>query len=101
MRCLRIWGSSRPSAAQPGMRPAPVETFMEEQRRKPTRVRPSSTASDRGADTAAKTGALAVLVFGTSSKDARPLTIENVTVHRRSVGQVCPARVPVITGRRT
>jgi hypothetical protein len=42
-----------------------------------------------------------VLVFGTRSKDARPLTIENVTVHRRWVGQVCPARVPVITGRRT
>jgi hypothetical protein len=101
LRCLRIWGSSGPSAAQPGMRSAPVWTFMEERRRKPTRVRPSSTASDQGADTAAKTGALAVLVFGTRSKDARPLTIENVTVHRRSVGQVCPARVPVITGRRT
>ena len=83
------------------MRPAPVETFMEEQRRKPTRVRPTSTASHQGADTAAKTAALAVLVSGTSSKDARPLTIENVTVHRRSVGQVCPARVPVITGPRT
>jgi hypothetical protein len=29
----------------------------------------------RGADTAAKTGALAMLVFATSSRDARPLTI--------------------------
>src|SRR6266540_1337166 len=59
-------------------RPAPVYTFMEFPRRKPTTVIPASAASDTarsdGAETAAKTGRPARSAFWTISKAIRPDT---------------------------
>ena len=64
-------------------RPAPAYTFMEEPRKKPTRVSPvsaaRSTASEDGAETAASKGIPAMTAFCTSSNDARPLTIRTVS----------------------
>src|ERR1700710_2419125 len=56
--------------------------FIERPRRKPTSVIPASsaisTASDDGADTAARAGTPAITAFWVSSNDARPETMSTV-----------------------
>jgi len=61
--------------------------FIDDPRRKPINVSPislaRSTASDDGADTAARAGTPAITAFCTSSKEARPLTTRVAPVRGR------------------
>jgi len=61
--------------------------FIDDPRRKPINVSPislaRSTASDDGADTAARAGTPAITAFCTSSNEARPLTISVVPLSGR------------------